>query len=227
MSELPVNQILCGDCVEVMRTFPSKSVDLVITDPPYSTPVITAFGRQKVKNVADLSIQGHFYDIIKDEFERITKENGRVIFFCDDKFYPILFATFYNWLNLSLIIWDKKQIGMGRPIRKQHELLFYVGKSEWEWNKERDTHCPSIVSCPPVIKKVHEAEKPIKLLEKLICGFSRKGDVILDPMCGSGTTCIAAHRVMRDYIGIDLNPDYCKIARKRMSQVEWPLEVFI
>ena len=84
------------DCLEGIKELADGSVDVVITDPPYSTPVITSFGRKKFKNLADLSVQEFYFKAIKKELERVLKPDGRVFFFCDDKFYPILYSVFYN-----------------------------------------------------------------------------------------------------------------------------------
>ena len=111
------------DCLDGLQDIADNSIDVLITDPPYSTPVITSFGRKRFKNLADLSIQEGYFRMVKKELERVLKPNGRCFFFCDDKFYPILFSVFYEWQNLQLLIWDKGRIGMGKPIRKQHELI--------------------------------------------------------------------------------------------------------
>ena len=93
-----------GDCLEVMKSIPDKSIDMICIDPPYSTPTVTSFGRKKVLNLADLSIQEYYFRSVKSEMERILKQNGRVFIFCDDKYYPILFAVFYDWQNKNLVI---------------------------------------------------------------------------------------------------------------------------
>jgi len=213
-----INEIVCGDCLELMKELPEKSIDLIITDPPYSTPVITSFGRQRIKNLADLSIQEFYFKAIRIEFERILKSNGRVFIFCDDKFYPILYAVFYEWQNLGLIVWDKGRIGMGYPIRKQHELILYANQNSYDFNKfETTTHISSILKIKHDKNRIHGSQKPIELIEYLIKGFSIEGDIILDPFVGSGTTCYAAIRTKRKYIGIELNPEYCEMARARIK----------
>lgn len=205
------------DCTEFLKQIESNSVDLIIIDPPYSTPIITAFGRKKVKNLADLSIQEYFFTPIKLEFERILKENGRLFIFCDDKFYPLLFAVFYGWTNIGLLIWDKGKIGMGRPIRKQHELIMYANRGSWEFAKEELTHIPSVIKVKTESDKVHGAQKPIELLKTLIYGFSKEGDTVLDCFAGSGNTLKAAKELRRNFIGCDLNQEYTKIAQARID----------
>ncbi len=216
---MELNKIIQGDCLEVMKGFRDNCVDLVIIDPPYSTPVITGFGRKKVKNVADLSIQSHYFTSLKQELERVLKDNGRLFIFCDDKFYPILFAVFYEWLNISLIIWDKGKIGMGNPIRKQHELIMYANRESYNYHRtEGITHYPSIIKCSNESNKQHAAQKPQELLDKLILGFSQENEVVLDCFAGSGSTLLSAKNLNRDYIGIELNPEYIKIAEERLNK---------
>lgn len=214
-----INSVIQGDCLEVMKDIPDNSVDLIITDPPYSTPTVTSFGRKKVINLADLSIQEFYFRSVKKEFERILKNNGRVFIFCDDKYYPILFGVFYDWSNKNLVIWDKGKIGMGNPIRKQHELILYANKETYEYKRtDGITHYPSILKYPSDRDKVHGAQKPIRLIEDLIKGFSNEGDIVLDCFAGSGTTLLAAKNLSRNYVGIELSPEYIDIINKRLTQ---------
>jgi len=214
------NQIIQGDCLDVMREIEDSSVDCIITDPPYSTPTITSFGRKKVLNLADLSIQERFFREIKKEIERILKPNGRCFIFCDDKYYPILFAVFYDWQNKNMVVWDKGKIGMGNPFRKQHELIFYANRESFKYNRtEGITHYPTILKYSSDKNKVHGAQKPLRLIEDLIKGFTNENDLVLDMFLGSGTTALACKNLNRDFIGIELNPEYCEIANKRLDDV--------
>jgi len=72
-------------------------------------------------------------------------------------------------------------------------------------------------------ERAHPTQKPIKLGEWIISYLSNKGDIVLDPFCGSGTFCIAAKRLGRRYIGIDISEEYCEGARQRLRQTEEPL----
>ena len=215
---LEVNKIYRKECFEFLKELKDSSINLIIIDPPYSTPVVTGFGRKKVKNLVDLSIQEYFFRGLKKEFERVLKDDGRLFIFCDDKFYPILFGVFYDWLNLQLLIWDKGRIGMGRPIRKQHELIMYANRSSWEFNKEERTHIPSVIKVKSETNKVHGAQKPVELLKTLIYGFSKEGDLISDCFVGGGSTAVACKQTKRNFIGCDNNQEYCDIANKRLSQ---------
>lgn len=216
---MKLNTIYNEDCLETMKRMPDNFVDLIVTDPPYSTPTITSFGRTKVLNLADLSIQEFYFRSIKDEFERILKPNGRVFVFCDDKYYPILFAVFYGWQNKNLIIWDKGRIGMGNPFRKQHELVFYANRESYSYHKsEGTTHYPTILKFSHDSDKRHGAQKPLKLVQSLIKGFSLPGEVVFDPFAGSGTTLLAAKSLNRKFLGVELSKEYCEIAEQRLRQ---------
>ena len=206
------------DCLEGIKELADNSVDLVITDPPYSTPVITSFGRKKFKNLADLSVQEFYFKAIKKELERVLKPDGRVFFFCDDKFYPILYSVFYEWLNLGLIIWDKGKIGMGRPIRKQHELIFYANQGSAEFQKFGDvTHIPSVLKVKHDTNKIHGAQKPVELIEHLIKGFSNEGDLVIDLFGGSASTGVACQNTNRNFVGFELNTEIANASLERLS----------
>jgi len=205
------------DCLDGLQDIADNSIDVLITDPPYSTPVITSFGRKRFKNLADLSIQEGYFRMVKKELERVLKPNGRCFFFCDDKFYPILFSVFYEWQNLQLLIWDKGRIGMGKPIRKQHELIFYTSNGTNEFFKfDEFTHIPSVLTVKHDKDKIHGAQKPIELLEHIIKGFSNEGDVILDLFGGSGSTAIACKNTNRNFIGFELNSEISEASNNRL-----------
>jgi site-specific DNA-methyltransferase (adenine-specific) len=212
-------KLILGDCLEKMKEIPDKSIDLCLTDPPYSTPTVTSFGRKKVVNLADLSIQEFYFREVRKQLERILKPNGRVFIFCDDKYYPILFGVFYEWDKKQLLIWDKKRIGMGTPFRKRHELIFYVNRETYEYKRtDGITHYPTVLQYSHDLDKVHGAQKPVQLLEDLIKGFTNENDLVLDPFNGGGSTGVACAKTNRRYIGIELNADYFEIARKRINE---------
>jgi len=212
-------KLMQGDCLERMKEIESGSVDMILTDPPYTTPVVTGFGREIVKNYADFSIQESFVRCLKLEFERVLKPAAPVFMFCDEKYYPQIFKIFYTWHSTQMIVWDKQRIGMGKPFRKRHELIIYANRETMEYNRtEGTTHYPTVLQCKPVGKeKVHGAQKPVELIESLIRGFSHEGETVLDCFMGSGTTGVACKNLNRKFIGIELDEQYFKIAQERIS----------
>ena len=212
--------LIQGDCLELMKDIPDKSIDMIIIDPPYSTPTITGFGRKQVKNVADLSIQETYMKCLKTEFERILKDNAPVFIFCDDKYYPSIYRAFYNWQSVQMIVWDKGKIGMGKPFRKRHELIVYANRETIDYNRsEKITHYPTVLNYKVVTdkEKEHPAQKPTELLEDLIIGFSNKNDTVLDCFMGSGSTGVACINTNRKFIGIELDAHYFEIAKERIN----------
>lgn len=222
------SELYLGDCLEFMKGLSAQSVDLIVVDPPYSRNTITAHSRNGVRNLGDLSIQEFFYRAMYDEFSRILKDGGVVFTFCDDLFYPILFATSYNCLQgHSLITWDKGHISFGRPIRKRHELIMYCSKGgggQFYPSAER-THFPSIISHKKETDKSHDAQKPVAIVADLIRHFSKEKDTILDCFAGSGTTGVACKMLNRNFIGIEISSKYFNIAKTRIEKQTEPLNL--
>ena len=209
-------KIINDDCMNGLDTMEAQSVDLLITDPPYSTPVITAFGRKKFKNLADLSIQEFYFTEMKKKLERVLKPDAPVFFFCDDKFYPILFSAFYDWQNMGLMIWDKNKIGMGKPVRKRHELIFYANQGFRDFKKHGEfTHLPSVLNFKHDKDKIHGAQKPVELIKMLIQGFTNENDVVVDLFGGSGSTGIACDETNRNGICFELNNEISIASKER------------
>ena len=217
---LELNKIHLGDCYELIKQIPDKSIDLIITDPPYTKPTVTSFGRVAVKNIADLSIQETYMKVIKKEIERVLKPSGSLFLFCDDGYYASIYRAYYDWHQLNLLVWDKGKIGMGKPFRRQHELILYANRGSIEANKsEGVTHYPTIFRFQVEKDKIHEAQKPIKLIEYLVNGFSNENDIVLDLFSGSGTTAIACKNLKRKFISFELNEDYYKASLERLDFV--------
>ena len=103
--EMQLDKVYNMDCMDLLPQIENESIDMIITDPPYTTPTVTAFGREKVKNVGDLSIQESYIKTLKREFERILKPKAPVFMFCDDTYYPSIFRAFYDWNNVNLLVW--------------------------------------------------------------------------------------------------------------------------
>ena len=213
------NKIYKIDCMIGMDKLENNSVDMIITDPPYTSPTVHAFGRKKINKLSDLAIQEYYFSQIKNKFERILKPNAPVIIFCDDVYCAVLMGLFYEWQQKNIIIWDKGRIGMGNPFRKQHEFIFYANRGSIKLNKESLTHIPSIIKSP-IKKQYHGAEKPVELIETLINGLTKKGDLILDPFIGSGTTAKACISSKRNYIGFELEDEYIDICNDRLKDVD-------
>lgn len=206
------------DAMEGLDLLENNSIDLLITDPPYSTPVITSFGRKQFKNIADLSIQEYYFKQMKKKLELKLKQDAQVFIFCDDKFYPILFSCFYDWQNIGLLVWDKNKIGMGKPVRKRHELIFYANQSFRDFRpSEQYTHLPSVLNFKHDSNKIHGAQKPVEMLKMLINGFTDENNLVVDLFGGSGSTAVACRDTNRKCLCFELNQEISNASVERLN----------
>ena len=196
-----LNTVICGDCLDVMREIEDKSVDLVLTDPPYGIGNRLSDGGGKLKNtpMAVLYRETEWIDEVPtqeyfDEIFRISK--NQII--CGG-----------NYFNLpptrGFVMWDKKQ------------YIHTLSACEYIWTS---FDCPAkIASFSSMdLNRVHPTQKPLKLIKWLLMKFSQENSLILDPFLGSGTTAIACIDTTRQWIGIEREQAYCSIANKRISQ---------
>jgi site-specific DNA-methyltransferase (adenine-specific) len=224
------SQLLQGDCLEVLDTLPSNSIDLVLTDPPYFLPVNSYVGVRgegyHKRTLADTSILKGYFAQVFEKLNRVLKPTGTFYVFCDAQSYPIFYQTMYPYCeHVRLLIWDKICSYNGFTWRHQHELIAWG-------EREESTRIPSgdgdIIKCRGVMQadRNHAAEKPVLLLCKLIAKVTKKDQVVLDPFMGSGSTCVAAHKLERQYIGIELDEEHFQTAQKRIGQQSVRLEIF-
>lgn len=202
-------EVIQGDCLEVMKTFPDKSFDLVLTDPPYGIGAdkgVGGFGSSKTDK--------HFKDDwdsktppseVFTEILRVSKH--AVIFggqFFTDKLPP----------NGHWIVWDKKgNIDFDNPF----------GDCELAWTNlpRKSVKKYTVIQQGFVAEerdRWHPTQKPVSLFKAIMMDYSEDEQTVLDPFMGSGTTLVAAKQLNRNAVGIEISPEYCEIARKRLEQ---------
>ena len=245
MSDFPdelINQILCGDCVKLMaELLPDECVDLVMADPPY--PNLTGgFVRderfQRAGKTEHVSVTvGTPWDVSLDwmqEAWRVTRYG--MMCFCS--YHNV--ADFRNALPqakaMGLITWYiRNQAPSGKNVpRHDTQFIWLFNKQpglDWDKFKTMLIDVPSPpAGCfaserllfPGTGKAAHPTQKPLKLILELL---KVGGDLVLDPFVGSGTTAVAAKQLGRNYLGFDISPEYCKLARRRIEQTNPPLFV--
>ena len=220
--ETPNGKLYHGDCLEIMPQL--EPVDMIITDPPYSTPTVSSFGRKIHKHLSDLAIQEYYFVAVRDAMEVASKPSAPFFIFCDDTYSAVLTAIFYHYQQTGLLVWDKKRIGMGSPFRRRHELVFYAFRESVDLNGEV-SHIPTILEYP-IKKTYHGAEKPTGLISILLRGLTAEQSTILDPFFGSGSTAISCERLNRRWIGIEIEEKYCEISAKRIENERKQLKLF-
>jgi len=207
-----VNKIICGDCLEVMKDWPDKCADLVLTDPDYNAKDIGPNKRKYDICPMQREDYGGFCSQWFNLANRISKSIVFTPGISNTHFYP---SPFWQ------ICWHK-------PATVSYNRM--GGFNAWEpiftYGEVTKAHLgQDYILCNTLkLKKGPESEhpcpKPIQLMLYLVEHFSGLDDLILDPFCGSGTTCVAAKMLGRRYIGIDISPEYCKIAEQRLRAVD-------
>lgn len=238
-------QLMQGDCMEMLDGVPDGSVDLVLTDPPYSSGGLFAGDRKLDTRTkyADTGYNGaaRFQNFSGDNMDQrsFTEFLRMVLNKCRRKSKPeSICAVFIDWRNLpaatdalqaagwiyrGIVVWDK---GNSRPIpnRFRNDCEYVV----WGANGRRPTEykkgaliLPGCyrVSSVPTTRKHHQTEKPIELLEKLIA-ICPDGGTVLDPFMGSGSTGVACVNTGRNFIGVELDPGYFQTAQERIEAAQ-------
>lgn len=210
------NTIIHADSLTVLRQMESESVDAVITDPPYGINYVSQTGA-KVKNDT-----APFIWFLYDAF-RVLKPGGSIICFTRWDVQQ----TFIDAMKIagfkvkSEVIWDKVLHGMGdtaAAFAPSHENIIFTikGKYSFPGHRPRDLVTYQKLASSQMI---HPTEKPVGLLTNLISSVTKPGDLIVDPFAGSGSTCVAAKKTGRRFIGIELDDEHFEKASRRIEEV--------
>jgi DNA modification methylase len=236
-----VDYIKQGDCLELMKNIPDKSIDMILCDLPYGTTAC------KWDNIIP-------FEPLWEQYERIIKDNGAIVLFSSEPFTSFLVQSNINLFRYE-IIWEKEQatnfMFLKNQIGKIHEniLVFYkkqptynpqmiqVNKPSHSGSKNKveshnlnggepkrkgatDRYPTSIIKFNRDRTKLHPTQKPIELCEYLIKTYTNENETVLDNCMGSGSTCVAAINTNRHYIGFELEPHYFEIAQKRIEDAK-------
>lgn len=213
-------ELIHGDCLVEMKNIPDKSVNCVICDPPYG---IDYQGRAKIRKFAKIANDKVPFTGFIDELPRILKDDGCAFIFTrwdvQEMFISQIEEIGGNSFKLrSIIIWNKMVHSIGNLTQeygRTYESILFATMKNFAFPRKRPV---DIISVPRVSsdKLVHPNEKPIALLGMLLTQTTRRGDVILDPTMGSGSTGVACVNINRKFIGIELDGKYFNIAQKRI-----------
>jgi len=196
-----INKIICGDCLEVMKEMPDKSIDLVLTDPPYGVNMNYDIYQDTEENWFALM------EKVIPEMRRIAK---MVIF-------PSCQIKRLDWFYKNhkpdwLLCWYKGSVGCAG----------YLGFNDWEphlvYGKNNTNMHDYFRAIPEPQNNGHPCQKPIEWAKWIISRATKENDLVLDVFNGSGTTCVAAKQLKRNFIGIEISEKYCEIAKQRLRQ---------
>ena len=228
-----------GDCLELMKDIPDKSIDMILCDLPYG---IT---HNKWDEIIPL-------DKLWEQYNRKIKDNGAIVLFANQPFTTQLISSNkkdykYNWIwiknNPTNILNSHKQ-----PLRCYEEICVFYKKQPtykninsepnyWKRKKPQNMKCygkvnktefEGLTGCNRNIlefknkngsskKRLHPTEKPVELLKYLIEIYTNEGETVLDNCMGSGSTGVACVNTNRNFIGIELDEKYFNIAKERIN----------
>ena len=222
-------QLLNKDCIEGMRTLADNSIDCVIADPPYvvsrDTNLDTLGGRSMDFGEWD----SHFsMERFVEELPRIIKENSNVVIFNDWKKLESLQRIMEdNHISVKrcLVLNKSNPAPFNRDRLFVNDVEFalwgvYNSKNKptkWTFNRQ-GKYEKCVINTTVQSRKYHPTMKDINVIEKLLMILSNKGDAILDPFSGSGTTAIACMNNNRNFIGFELDKDYYDISLDRIEK---------
>ena len=235
-----INTVHLGDCLEVMKGIPDKSIDMILCDLPYG---VTA------RNEWDIIIP---FNHLWNQYKRIIKDNGAIALFGSQPFTSMLIMNNLEMFKYTYI-W-KKTIKTNflnakkQPLRQKEDIcIFYrkqptynpqgvifdskitkqglqctsnynIGNRERNYIQDTSNYPNDILEYPSISSKQHPTQKPVALFEYLIKTYTNENDVILDNCAGSGTTAIACIRTNRNYICIEKEPKYYDIIIQRIEK---------
>ncbi len=232
-NEMRLNYIDNCDCLEGLKAVPDKSVDVIITDPPYFLSMGHAGSKSNVAAMKsdalnsnrafnDLAICTPFYKTLFAEYARVLKDTGSFYFFTDWRGYAYYFPLLNAALPVrNLICWDKIA-GPGSFYSFAHEFIIFgtyqsktkagVGSNVWRMQAF------SSGAKKTNGLKMHPTQKPVEIIQKMIEDSTEPGGVVLDTFMGSGTTAVACLRTGRNYIGFELDESYHYLAQSRIAE---------
>ena len=233
--------LMKGDCLELMKSIPDGSVDLILTDPPYGTT------QCKWDSVIP-------FDLMWEQLKRVIKPNGAILLFGSEPFSSALRMSNikqykYDW------VWDKKiPSGMCNakimPMKQSENISVFINGKNFYYPQmvQRDNPIKSggmtgsLSAGAKGLKKIetkvytekyptthlvfdkirkgslHPTQKPVALLEYLIKTYTQENETVLDFTMGSGSTGVACVNSNRNFIGIELDENYFNIAESRINQ---------
>jgi len=228
-----------GDCLELMKDIPDKSVDMILCDLPYGT----------TKNKWDTVIP---FDELWKQYKRIIKDNGTICLFGQEPFSSIMrlsnlkmYRYDWTWIkdsgtgflnahrmplkNRELISVFYKKLPLYNPqmrkgfkpydIKQGKTKSSNYGKQTGALTKSSGERYPlETINFKRDKDKFHPTQKPVALLEYLIKTYTNENETVLDNTMGSGSTGVAAVNLNRDFIGYELDQDYFEIATKRINE---------
>lgn len=232
---MKINEIIQGECLEILRTFESESINCVVTSPPYNLggdfhtfvngKRVTYGDYDRFKDKVDeRDYQKNQIEVL-EELYRVTKEDSFCFYIHKERIKNNEIISPLEWLKKTS--WKVSQtvvLNMGatpnvdkRRFFPVHEYIFVLCKRKS--SRLNNEHClTSVWKVKKVPRKIsgHPATFDYEIPHRCIRASTKEGDIILDPYMGTGTTALAAIMTGRKYIGIEISAEYIKKAKERI-----------
>ena len=233
MENIEKYELWNGNCLEYMRTFEDKSIDLIVTDPPYPTTSRGNAGNSGGMLQKEINKKGKVFEHnnidcteYAPEFYRVLKDGSHCYVMTNHINLIKMLNVFTDcgFHFIKSLIWNKGNKIMGQYYMSQFEYILFFRKGYGK--KINNCGTADILSVPNKKtkdengKNIHDTEKPVELMKILIENSSNKGQIVLDPFMGIGSTGIACIKADRKFIGIELDPRYFEIAKNEMLVFE-------
>jgi len=224
-------KLIHDDCLDTMKTIEDKSIDLIVTDPPYPTTRRGDAGNAGGMLQKEINKKGKVFTHNNIDVSQYASECYRVL---KDGSHFYIMTNHVNLINMintctsagfhfiKSLIWDKGNKIMGQFYMSQFEYILFFRKGKGI--KINNCGTSDILNVPNKKtkdengKNLHDTEKPVKLMQILIENSSKENDIVLDPFSGICSTGIACINSNRSFIGIELDEAYFNIAKKRIEE---------
>lgn len=224
-----------GDCLELMKDIPDKSIDLVVIDPPYDfmskhygksyseDGAFGSLGRTYHSELESNTIITGINEDVLQELIRIMKKVN--IYIWCSKEQILKYINFFKNYNMDLLTWHKTNpipTCSNKYLSDTEYILFFREKGVKIYGTYATKKKYYVTPTNKEDKKSykHPTIKPVDIIENLIINSSKENDVVLDCFMGSGTTGVACMNTNRNFIGIELDEKYFEIAKERIEKAQ-------
>ncbi|MCK9370957.1 site-specific DNA-methyltransferase [Candidatus Dojkabacteria bacterium] len=232
---METNTIIQGDCLDVMKDIPDKSIDMILTSPPYNLGNTHHTGGIRHKAYDDNMLEQDYQKwqiAVLKECHRILKDTGSLIYNHKNRIKDGVQITPYEWILKTPFIVKQEIVWFNRS-QNFDKIRFYPMTERVYWlAKSPKTKLFNAINHHDLFdtkewkavgtKGEHTRAFPEKMVEDILKCFP-DAEVVLDPFAGSGTTGVACKKLGRNFILIEKEPEYVKIAQDRIKSISNPL----
>ncbi|OPY49329.1 MAG: Modification methylase MjaV [Methanosaeta sp. PtaU1.Bin112] len=237
--KVKIDEIYQGDCLELLPNIPDMSMDMVLTDPPYSSGGMASTTRarptgEKYTVTGTKLVRPDFLGDNRDQRSfmiwcslwmaqcyKKLKDGGLILCFTDWRQLPTISDAIQvaGFVWRGIFVWDKTEAARPDKGRFRHQCEYIVYASKGPFRKSSKACLPGVFrKAVNSREKFHQAGKPVELIEELL-RISPPEALILDPFIGSGTTAVACLRTGRHFMGFELSEEYYEIAARRIAAI--------